>query len=277
MKNAEDAFAQVTGGTRWLSVEPLLTPLMFTRLDLFQWVVIGGASASTQTPAWVPPIDWIRTCTSRPAAPAAGSTTRTTAGCRTACGSGVPWYRAGAERAAGRLQVPRGDRSSAIALRGALTHRKTRRLARLLDIEIPCALGVMEALWHVTATHAPTGSIGRLSDQDIADEMFWTSGKRRGSCGRWSKRNCSTKTRRSRLVVHDWPDHADDAIQVKLARHGQRFANGVLPSMRRLQKSEREEILRTFARDAQNSTNSHLCAQKPTAAHKSAPGVCAPS
>jgi len=59
VKNAEDAFAKVSGGTKWLSVEPLLEPLSFSRLELFNWVVIGGASASSQTPAWVPPIDWI--------------------------------------------------------------------------------------------------------------------------------------------------------------------------------------------------------------------------
>lgn len=59
VKNAEDAFAKIGGGTKWLSVEPLLQPLKFTRLNLFDWVVVGGASASTQTPAWVPPIDWI--------------------------------------------------------------------------------------------------------------------------------------------------------------------------------------------------------------------------
>lgn len=59
VSNAEKAFAKVEGGTKWLSVEPMLTPLRFERLDLFEWVVIGGASASTKTPAWVPPFDWV--------------------------------------------------------------------------------------------------------------------------------------------------------------------------------------------------------------------------
>lgn len=59
VKNAEKAFAKVKGGTKWLSVEPMLTPLKFDRLDLFNWVVIGGASASAKTPAWVPPFDWV--------------------------------------------------------------------------------------------------------------------------------------------------------------------------------------------------------------------------
>jgi len=65
VKSAEDAFARISGGTRWLSLEPLLQPLKFTRLELFNWVVIGGSSASKQTdntpatPEWRPPFDWI--------------------------------------------------------------------------------------------------------------------------------------------------------------------------------------------------------------------------
>ena len=44
---------------RWLSCEPLLEPLKFKKLDMFDWVVIGGASRSTQTPEFVPPIEWV--------------------------------------------------------------------------------------------------------------------------------------------------------------------------------------------------------------------------
>ena len=57
--NAERAFAEIQCDTKWLSVEPLLQPLKFKRLDLFQWIVIGDASRSKNTPAWVPPLDWV--------------------------------------------------------------------------------------------------------------------------------------------------------------------------------------------------------------------------
>lgn len=59
VKNAEDAFSRVESGVRWLSVEPLLEPLKFNHLDRFDWVVIGGASSSSKTPAWFPPVEWI--------------------------------------------------------------------------------------------------------------------------------------------------------------------------------------------------------------------------
>jgi protein gp37 len=59
VKTAEEAFSKIECGVRWLSIEPLLEPLTFTKPELFDWVVIGGASASSQTPAWTPPADWM--------------------------------------------------------------------------------------------------------------------------------------------------------------------------------------------------------------------------
>ena len=59
VKAAEEAFSRVKAGIRWLSVEPMLEPLKFERLDLFQWIVIGGASQSSQTPEWRPPFRWV--------------------------------------------------------------------------------------------------------------------------------------------------------------------------------------------------------------------------
>lgn len=59
VNNAEKAFSRFECGVKWLSIEPMIEPLKFNNLDVFDWVVIGGASASTQTPAWNPPYVWI--------------------------------------------------------------------------------------------------------------------------------------------------------------------------------------------------------------------------
>ena len=37
----------------------MIEPLRFERLDLFDWIVIGGASPSSGTPKWEPPFEWI--------------------------------------------------------------------------------------------------------------------------------------------------------------------------------------------------------------------------
>ena len=64
--NAEKAFEKVSCRVKWLSVEPMLEPLKFTRLDLFDWVVIGGASPAEGTrdkdgnmQKWNVPYEWI--------------------------------------------------------------------------------------------------------------------------------------------------------------------------------------------------------------------------
>jgi protein gp37 len=57
--NAEDAFEHIEAPIKWLSCEPLLEPLKFSRLHLFDWMVIGGASASNDTPEWRPPRSWV--------------------------------------------------------------------------------------------------------------------------------------------------------------------------------------------------------------------------
>ena len=59
VKAAEQAFERIECGVRWLSIEPMIEPLTFTRPELFEWVVIGGASRSSKTPEWTPPFEWI--------------------------------------------------------------------------------------------------------------------------------------------------------------------------------------------------------------------------
>lgn len=58
---AESAFSKIKSsgfrGVCWLSCEPMLERLQFTNLKMFDWVVMGGASKSTQTPEMRPPFD----------------------------------------------------------------------------------------------------------------------------------------------------------------------------------------------------------------------------
>lgn len=68
---AEDAFRQISakGRVRWLSLEPLREPLEFTDLSMFDWVVIGAQTATTQpggpVPAFAPPFEWVARITAQ--------------------------------------------------------------------------------------------------------------------------------------------------------------------------------------------------------------------
>jgi protein gp37 len=58
--SAEDAFAQLRERdpkrVLWAGLEPMLERIVFSRLDLFNRLVIGGASATKHSPAWYPPL-----------------------------------------------------------------------------------------------------------------------------------------------------------------------------------------------------------------------------
>jgi protein gp37 len=61
---AEDAFRAIKDvRVKWLSLEPLLAPLEFTDLSMFDWIVIGAQSATEQPDGHVkefaPPIRWV--------------------------------------------------------------------------------------------------------------------------------------------------------------------------------------------------------------------------
>lgn len=57
--NAEKAFRKIEVPVKWLSVEPMLEPLEFTDLRMFDWVVIGGQSKSSGAPEFFPDKYWV--------------------------------------------------------------------------------------------------------------------------------------------------------------------------------------------------------------------------
>jgi protein gp37 len=61
--NAEDAFAKLRerypAAIFFFSIEPMFEPLKFTQLNLFDFIIIGGAARSRRTPEWRPPHRWI--------------------------------------------------------------------------------------------------------------------------------------------------------------------------------------------------------------------------
>lgn len=124
--------------------------------------------------------------------------------------------------------------------RGTPEHPKTKALAAELGVGLAQAVGHLELLWHFTARYAPRGDVGRFPDAAIEEACAWTG--RRGKllkallkC-RW----LDAIGGEDRLLIHDWPDHAEDSIHKVLARGLEWFAAGPAPGWRRLTGEERQ-------------------------------------
>ncbi len=57
---------------------------------------------------------------------------------------------------------------------GMPSHKKIRRLARRLQIEIYAAVGIVVMLWDLTATHYERGELNGVDPYDIADAVGWS-------------------------------------------------------------------------------------------------------
>lgn len=59
MNVAERIFLDVNATVKWVSVEPMLEPIMPSDPASFDWYVVGGQSSSSALPAFTPPYDWV--------------------------------------------------------------------------------------------------------------------------------------------------------------------------------------------------------------------------
>ncbi len=108
--------------------------------------------------------------------------------------------------------------------REARNHSKMKRLCRKLDIPIYQGVGLLESIWHLAATEAWRGDIGKLSNEDIALAIDYRGDEDKlidalVSSG-WLDLDGT-----HRLLVHDWPEHADQAVQ-KRAERSRRLGHG---------------------------------------------------
>ncbi len=106
--------------------------------------------------------------------------------------------------------------------RGTPDHPKVHELCERAKIRLPAAIGYLELLWHFTATYAPQGDIGKFPDKRIEAALHWG-----GAAGKLVEALCETGwldvSDTSRLLVHGWHDHADQATRKKLQRSGLQF------------------------------------------------------
>ena len=109
-----------------------------------------------------------------------------------------------------------------MALRGTLTHWKTQILAEQLGVDLCFALGILEALWHTTATSTPCGDIGKLPNHAIARAIFYTGDADKLVAALIASGHIDAHPE-YRLVIHDWAEHSDFNTRRKVARHGKQM------------------------------------------------------
>ena len=113
--------------------------------------------------------------------------------------------------------------------RGTPDHPKVVRLAKVLGVRRYVAVGLLEMLWHLTARYTPRGDVGKWSDDEIATALDWDSDPATLiyallSCGLLEHHPSH------RLIVHDWAEHADEAVKLLLKRRQCDFVSRHVPT-----------------------------------------------
>ena len=84
------------------------------------------------------------------------------------------------------------------------------------------AMGILESLWQSTAKWCPQGNIGRFSNEEIADQIFWQADPdliiKWLIESKWLDRDDD-----HRLLVHDWHEHAPTWVVGMLSRSEKPF------------------------------------------------------
>lgn len=129
--------------------------------------------------------------------------------------------------------------------RGTDMLTKFKRLKDDLGLPTYACKGLLQELWDATATNAIAGDIGKHSDDDIAYMLDW-QGDPAALVAALVKWKWLDPHPEHRLVVHDWPQHCEDWIHMRLARATLLFADGTTPKVQKFQKDERDKIRRKY-------------------------------
>ena len=90
-------------------------------------------------------------------------------------------------------------------------HPKTKKLARLLGVSLPTAVGHLHFFWWWALDYAPSGSLKKYDKFDIADAVRWDGDPKLlidalVESGYIEKKNGS-------LFIHDWMEYAGKLIE----------------------------------------------------------------
>jgi hypothetical protein len=101
-------------------------------------------------------------------------------------------------------------------------HPKMHKLSEHLDIPLYAAVGIMEMVWNYTGLYCTQGDIGRVADSAIARAVDWRK-KPEILVTALVDSGFLDRNEVHRLVVHDWPHHAQEWVKKRLARSKTNF------------------------------------------------------
>ena len=98
-----------------------------------------------------------------------------------------------------------------------MNHPKTRKAARLLDVQRVQVIGHLQALWWWALDYAQDGDVTDFDPADIADAVEWLGEpdvliQALLDCGTGGKHGFLERTGEGRLVIHDWDDYTGKLI-----------------------------------------------------------------
>lgn len=137
-----------------------------------------------------------------------------------------------------------------MAKRGVGDHPKTLELAEQLGIPVCYAVGVLELFWHWVAKQKPHGDLTEVKPAAIAHGIRFP-GTGIELVDALVVAGFIDRTG-DRVMVHDWSEHADNAVHAYLKKRKERFADGRAPFSRNRPVEEREvEVHEPFVNPSQ--------------------------
>jgi hypothetical protein len=130
-------------------------------------------------------------------------------------------------------------------------HPKTRRLARLLGVSIPTAIGHLHLLWHFALKYAPDGDLTSFDDVDLAEGAMWEGGAQVFSAALHDAGfiDASAEGEPWAIRLHDWDDYGGKYIE-RRERNAERMREKRATGHYPMNTPRATHVQRTYARRA---------------------------
>lgn len=100
-------------------------------------------------------------------------------------------------------------------------HPKTKKLARLLAVSVPTAVGHLHGLWYWALDFAQDGALGQYDPEELADAAMWEGDPRQFVEALVAAGYLDKAGESGALTLHDWYDYAGRLMEQREAKKEQ--------------------------------------------------------